>query len=78
MSGFPNSTRGGCVPVLHDAEHLHVHTCKRERGGDKTIQPPGYSLVVTNPNGGGVEDLFQNELGNVVVDDALDSLNLNA
>lgn len=74
----PFSTRGGCTPVLHDAGHLHVHTCKRPRGGDKTIQAPGYTLTVTNPGpNGGVLDLFEDENGSVVVDDALESLVLN-
>jgi hypothetical protein len=71
----PFSTRGGCVPVVH-SDHLLVHTCRRPVGGDKTIGAPQYSLTVTN--GGVVEDLFQDELGNVVVDDALDALILNS
>lgn len=73
----PFSIKGGCTPVIHDSNHLLSHTCRRPRGGDMTARAPGYTLTVTNPNGGGVEDLFQDEFGNVVVDDALDSLILN-
>lgn len=44
----PFTNRGACTPVQHDHGHLIVHTCCRPRGGDKTIQPPIYSLVVHN------------------------------
>jgi hypothetical protein len=70
------STRGGCVPVVPDAGHLLVHTCRRPVGGEKTIQAPQFILTVTNGEGG-IEDLFEDENGVVVVDDALESLILN-
>lgn len=72
----PFTTRGACTPVIHDEGHELSHTCRRPRGGDMTSLAPGYTLTVTNPDGG-VEDLFQDEMGNVVVDDALESLALN-
>lgn len=71
----PFSTRGGCVPVTHDPEHILVHTCRRPVGGDRTIKAPTYALVVTND--GEIDDLFQDELGNVVVDNGLEPLILN-
>jgi hypothetical protein len=73
----PFSTRGGCTPVVHDHDHLIDHTCRRPVGGDKTSQAPGYTLTVNNPDGGGIEDLFEDEISRVVVDDALESLILN-
>lgn len=73
----PDSTRGGCTPVIHDHNHELSHTCRRPRGGDATSRAPGYTLVVTNPDGGGIEDLFADENDIVVVDDALESLVLN-
>lgn len=73
---FASHNRGGCTPVIHDSGHELSHTCRRPRGGDPTQGAPGYTMIVNNP-GEGVEDLFQDELGNVVVDDALESLALN-
>lgn len=74
------STRGGCVPVVRDADDLLAHTCNRPQGGDKTIQVPEYALTVINPTDstGLVPDFFENEEGSRVIDDANDYLILNA
>ena len=80
MSG---SHKRNCNPPLIKgiaAEDLsQPDQCQRPVGGDMTARPPVYVLTVTNPQsgGGGVLDLFQDEVGNVVVDDTLDSLILN-
>lgn len=72
----PWNNKGGGTPVVHDNHRLLVHSCRRPRGGDKTIASPGYTMIVNNP-GEGVLDLFEDENGIVVVDDALESLILN-
>jgi hypothetical protein len=47
----PANSSGGFVPVLRNIGRLFVHTCRRPKGGDKTIQAPEYVLKVTNPDG---------------------------
>lgn len=36
---------GAFVPI----GNADVHPCDSPKGGDKTVKPPGYSLVVKNP-----------------------------
>ena len=71
----PFDTKGSCTPVDHDPFGILSKRCHRPHGGDMTARAPIYTLTATND--GVVEDLFEDELGNVVVDDALESLALN-
>ena len=73
MSNRPFSTPGSCTPVIHDSGEL-VHDCRTERGGTKTASaPPSAPLEAVNEDGETM-DLFEDETGSVVVDDALDFL----
>lgn len=72
----PFSTPGGCTPVIHDDGTL-VHDCRTERGGTKTAGVPQITPLEAVNADGEILDLFENENGSVVVDDALDFLILN-
>jgi len=38
------------VPVIRDVDKVLSGDCKTEKGGDMTIKPPQYVLIVTNPD----------------------------
>lgn len=40
-------SRGACIP--RSEPDVHLVPCNRPVGGDKTVKPPGYRLVVVNP-----------------------------
>lgn len=37
------------IPIIRDGDHVLVGDCKTEQGGDMTVKPPEYVLIVTNP-----------------------------
>jgi hypothetical protein len=40
----------GSVPIDRDPDKVLTNHCKAEKGGDMTIKPPEYVLIVTNPD----------------------------
>jgi hypothetical protein len=38
------------VPVIRDVDKVLSGDCKTEKGGDMTVKPPQYVLIVTNPD----------------------------
>ena len=37
------------TPIIRDEDKALTGHCKAEKGGDMTIKPPEYVLIVTNP-----------------------------
>lgn len=38
------------VPIVRDVDKIISGDCKAAQGGDMTVQPPEYVLIVTNPD----------------------------
>lgn len=38
------------VPIIRDTDKVLSGECKAEKGGDMTVKPPEYVLIVTNPD----------------------------
>jgi hypothetical protein len=38
------------IPIDRDPDKILVSPCKGEQGGDMTVKPPEYVLIVTNPD----------------------------
>lgn len=45
-----NRNHNCSVPIDRDPLHALSGECKAEKGGDMTIKPPQYVLIVTNPD----------------------------
>lgn len=60
-----SDSRGACVPVLNDPDHVFgPHACAA-RGGTMTIRAPVYELVIENPP----DDVERNPDGSPVIID---------
>lgn len=38
------------IPIDRDPDKILSGDCKTEKGGDMTVKPPEYVLIVTNPD----------------------------
>ncbi len=48
----PRTSCKGTFPKIRNEDHLIVHSCKRPKGGTKTVGAPQYVLSVQNPTNG--------------------------